>query len=198
MMNLRTPFGGAALCAAALLPFFLTGCGDTAGEDTSASAPISEANPMPVASASPDGTMAGPTAPPPGPNEAGNAMPKGDGKMVKTASGLQYEVIKAGTGATPKAGQYVQVHYTGTLENGDKFDSSRDRGTPFEFPLGQRQVIPGWDEGVALMKVGDRRKFIIPADLAYGAAPPPGAPIPPNATLIFDVELLGVSDTKTL
>ena len=199
---MQKPFFRAApiLCAAALLPFVLTGCGDkTDGGDTNTAAPVSEANPQPVASASPEasaspspeetpGNMAGPPAPP---------GPKTTGKMTKTASGLQYEIIKPGTGAAPKTGQYVQVHYTGTLEDGTKFDSSRDRGTPFSFPLGQGQVIAGWDEGVALMKVGEQRKFVIPPDLAYGATPPPGAPIPPNATLIFDVELLGVSDSPT-
>ena len=119
------------------------------------------------------------------------------GKTVRTASGLQYKVLKAGTGAAPKKGQYVRVHYTGVLEDGTKFDSSRNRGAPFEFALGQGQVIQGWDEGVALMKVGERGTFIMPAKLAYGATPPPGAPIPPNAVLLFDIELLGVSNTPT-
>jgi peptidylprolyl isomerase len=113
------------------------------------------------------------------------------GKTVTTPSGLKYEELKVGTGATPKAGQMVSVHYTGTLENGTKFDSSRDKGVPFEFPIGTGQVIKGWDEGVITMKVGGRRKLIIPPDLGYGAEGAGGV-IPPNATLIFDVELLGV------
>ena len=115
-----------------------------------------------------------------------------DNKVVTTPSGLKYEVLKAGDGATPKTGQTVVVHYTGTLEDGTKFDSSRDRGQPFSFKLGVGQVIKGWDEGLSTMKVGDRRKLIIPPELGYGARGAGGV-IPPNATLIFDVELLKVS-----
>src|SRR5581483_8754776 len=114
---------------------------------------------------------------------------------VKTASGLTIIDAKAGSGASPKAGQTAVVHYTGWLyENGakgKKFDSSVDRGQPFEFPVGQGRVIKGWDEGVASMKVGGRRTLIIPASLGYGERGA-GSAIPPNATLIFDVELLGV------
>ncbi len=112
-------------------------------------------------------------------------------KIITTPSGLKYVDLKVGTGATPKVGQTVSVHYTGTLENGTKFDSSRDRGTPFEFPIGTGQVIKGWDEGVSTMKVGGRRQLIVPPELGYGAQGAGGV-IPPNATLIFDVELLGV------
>ncbi len=115
-----------------------------------------------------------------------------DGKVVTTPSGLKYEVLQEGTGETPKSGQTVTVHYTGTLEDGTKFDSSRDRGQPFQFKIGVGQVIQGWDEGVGIMKVGDRRKLIIPPELGYGSRGAGGV-IPPNATLIFDVELLGVS-----
>ncbi len=110
---------------------------------------------------------------------------------VTTDSGLQYVVIEAGDGASPQTGQRVFVHYVGTLEDGTKFDSSRDRGKPFDFTIGQGQVIKGWDEGVGDMKVGDRRKLIIPPDLGYGARGAGGV-IPPNATLIFDVELLRI------
>ena len=112
------------------------------------------------------------------------------GKMVTTASGLEYVDVKVGTGPEAK-GKTAVVHYTGWLPDGKKFDSSRDRGEPFSFPLGAGQVIAGWDQGVAGMKVGGRRKLVIPSELGYGAS---GAPpdIPPNATLVFDVELLGV------
>ncbi len=113
------------------------------------------------------------------------------GKVITTPSGLKYEDLKVGTGATPKTGQTVSVQYTGTLENGTKFDSSRDRGVPFEFQIGTGQVIPGWDEGLSTMKVGGRRNLIVPPNLGYGAAGAGGV-IPPNATLIFDVELVGV------
>jgi FKBP-type peptidyl-prolyl cis-trans isomerase len=117
---------------------------------------------------------------------------KKDSKIVKTDSGLQYEIIKEGTGASPKIGDRVKVHYTGTLTDGKKFDSSKDHGQPFEFPIGKGQVIKGWDEGVLTMKVGETRKLIIPPQLGYGARGA-GADIPPNATLIFEVELLGIN-----
>jgi len=112
------------------------------------------------------------------------------GNMVKTASGLQYMDIVEGTGAQPKTGQRVSVHYVGTLENGTKFDSSVDRNQPFEFNVGTGQVIKGWDEGLSTMKVGGKRKIIIPADLGYGSRSM--GKIPANSTLIFEVELLGI------
>lgn len=112
------------------------------------------------------------------------------GKEVTTPSGLKYTDLKVGTGATPKTGQTVVVHYTGTLPDGTKFDSSRDRNQPFEFAIGTGQVIKGWDEGVGTMQVGGRRQLVIPPQLGYGEAGV--GPIPPNATLIFDVELLEV------
>lgn len=115
---------------------------------------------------------------------------------ITTASGLQYDDTTPGTGAEAKAGDHVTVHYTGWLQNADgsagkKFDSSRDRNDPFQFPLGAGHVIRGWDEGVQGMKVGGVRRLTIPAALGYGARGAGGV-IPPNATLIFDVELLAV------
>ncbi len=113
------------------------------------------------------------------------------GAEVATASGLKYIDMVEGTGATPKKGQTVTVHYTGTLENGKKFDSSVDRDQPFEFRIGEGAVIKGWDEGLASMKVGGKRKLIIPPALGYGErGSPPN--IPPNSILLFDVEVLGV------
>jgi peptidylprolyl isomerase len=114
-----------------------------------------------------------------------------EAKMVTTASGLKYIDEKVGTGPSPTAGKKVKVHYTGTLTDGKKFDSSVDRGQPFEFVIGVGQVIKGWDEGVLTMKVGGKRKLMIPAKLAYGERGAGGV-IPPNADLNFDVELLGV------
>ncbi len=113
-------------------------------------------------------------------------------KTVTTASGLKYVDVVVGKGASPAAGKTVKVHYTGTLENGKKFDSSVDRNEPFSFTIGVGQVIQGWDEGVMTMKVGGKRKLIIPSNLGYGARGAGGA-IPPNATLLFDVELLDVA-----
>jgi FKBP-type peptidyl-prolyl cis-trans isomerase FkpA len=117
------------------------------------------------------------------------------GKTMTTASGLQIIDTKVGTGASPKTGQTCVMHYTGWLyengQKGKKFDSSVDRNEPFEFPIGQRRVIAGWDEGVGSMKVGGKRTLIIPPELGYGARGAGGV-IPPNATLMFDVELLAV------
>jgi len=110
---------------------------------------------------------------------------------VTTPSGLKYIDEVVGTGPSPQKGQQVTVHYVGTLEDGKKFDSSRDRNQPFTFTIGVGQVIKGWDEGVMSMKVGGKRKLIIPPDLGYGSRGAPPA-IPPNATLTFEVELLSV------
>jgi len=117
------------------------------------------------------------------------------GTTMTTPTGLQITDTKIGTGATPKTGQICVMHYTGWLyqngAKGQKFDSSVDRGQPFEFPIGTRRVIAGWDEGVATMKVGGKRTLIIPPELGYGARGAGGV-IPPNATLIFEVELIGI------
>ena len=133
-------------------------------------------------------------AEPAAPKAAGEATKK-ESKMVKTESGLSYEDTVVGTGPSPAAGQTCVMHYTGWLwENGakgKKFDSSVDRGQPFEFPIGRGRVIKGWDEGVATMKVGGKRTLLIPPQLGYGDRGAGGV-IPPGATLLFDVELLGV------
>ena len=116
------------------------------------------------------------------------------GSEITTGSGLKYVDEVVGTGESPSPGKIVSVHYTGWLENGTQFDSSRgpDRGQPLQFPIGLGKVIKGWDEGVMTMKVGGKRKLIIPPDLGYGATGAGRGRIPPNSTLIFEVELLGV------
>jgi peptidylprolyl isomerase len=111
--------------------------------------------------------------------------------MITTPSGLRYVDLVEGAGASPAAGDQVQVHYTGWLESGSKFDSSVDRGQPFGFPLGAGRVIRGWDEGVATMKIGGKRRLVIPPHLGYGDRGA-GRLIPPGATLVFEVELLGI------
>lgn len=116
-----------------------------------------------------------------------------EGTEVTTASGLKYVELTEGTGATPQRGQTVVVHYTGTLPNGTKFDSSVDRGVPAEYKIGVGEVIKGWDEGIMSMKVGGKRKLIVPSTLGYGAMGRPPK-IPPNSTLHFDVELLSVKN----
>jgi peptidylprolyl isomerase len=124
-------------------------------------------------------------------------MPAGAAAATKTPrtvvlpDGLKYVDLKVGSGPLPAPGQTVRVHYVGRLLDGTKFDSSRDRHQPFEFALGEGRVIPGWDEGVKTMRVGGRRKLIVPPQLAYGDQGA-GDKIPPNATLVFDIELLGV------
>jgi FKBP-type peptidyl-prolyl cis-trans isomerase len=125
------------------------------------------------------------------PNTKAPTKVTGDG--VKTDSGLQYWDIKVGTGAAAVDGSHVKVHYTGWLTTGKKFDSSVDAHQPFEFTIGKGDVIKGWDEGVTGMKVGGKRQLRIPPELGYGATgTPDGGPIPPNATLIFDIQLLKV------
>jgi peptidylprolyl isomerase len=123
-------------------------------------------------------------------------MTKAAGDTVTTDSGLKYIDIKVGVGATPKKGENVQVHYTGwLLENGKKFDSSKDRHQPFSFQLGMGRVIKGWDEGLSTMKVGGYRQLIIPPEMAYGKRSPSPA-IPPDSWLVFDVELLNIPAPK--
>jgi FKBP-type peptidyl-prolyl cis-trans isomerase FkpA len=161
----------------------LFGCGDRRA--SSDSAPASSAA-QPEPSVSTPNTVSTPAATP----KFAPALGVDLAAMTKTASGLAYRDVKVGTGPVATAGHGVSVQYTGWLPDGTKFDSSRDRNAPFEFSLGAGQVIPGWDEGVAGMHVGGRRLLVIPPTLGYGAAGT--GPIPPNATLVFDVELLGV------
>ena len=119
--------------------------------------------------------------------------PPVSGEPITTGSGLQFIDIEQGSGDSPEPGQPIVVHYTGWLESdGSKFDSSVDTGQPFTFTIGLGQVIRGWDEGLATMQVGGKRRLIIPPDLAYGESGAAGGAIPPNATLIFDVELLEI------
>jgi FKBP-type peptidyl-prolyl cis-trans isomerase len=124
------------------------------------------------------------------------AAPQGDtfaipARLETTPSGLQYTIDQPGTGVQPKKGQTVLVHYTGWLADGTKFDSSRDRGTPLDFPVGVGKVIKGWDEAIAAMKVGEKRTLVIPSALGYGSEGYSNL-IPPNSTLVFKVELVGV------
>jgi len=158
----------------------LTACGDRPRTADSAAATTPAPSTPVSSSTSPTSTV--PTFAP----ALGVDLPA----MTKTPSGLAYQDKTVGTGATATAGKMVSVHYTGWLPDGTKFDSSRDRNEPFDFPLGAGHVIAGWDEGVAGMKVGGRRLLVIPPALGYGAGGT--GPIPPNATLVFDVELLGV------
>ncbi len=174
------------LILAALL---MAGCNSF--QQATAEAPAAEAaTPTPVvAEAAPTEVAALATEEPAAEATTAPAQQPADEDVITTDSGLQYVVVEEGTGETPKPGDLVKVHYTGTLEDGTKFDSSVDRGEPIEFVLGRGQVIPGWDEGIGLMKVGGKCKLIIPPDLAYGESGAGGV-IPPNATLNFDVELV--------
>ncbi|MFN3649285.1 MAG: FKBP-type peptidyl-prolyl cis-trans isomerase [Armatimonadota bacterium] len=139
-------------------------------------------------------------APEGGTASAGEPLIPGEGPWAKldkdkyqVKEGLTYAIIEPGSGQEAKAGDNVVMHYTGWLrEGGTKFDSSRDSGQPFDFPLGMGRVIQGWDIGVEGMKVGEKRQLVIPSDLGYGAQGTPGGPIPPNADLVFDVELLEI------
>ena len=166
-------------CALALAALAVVGCqqGSTTSSSTSTTSssatatPSAEAEKAPVASEAP-----------------ATALPAGR----TTASGLQIQEIQEGTGALAENGKRVSVHYTGRLTDGTQFDTSLDKGTPYQFTLGNREVIAGWDEGIAGMRIGGKRRLTIPPQLAYGSQGTPGGPIPPNATLVFEVELMDV------
>lgn len=178
----------ALLLAGALLAA-APGCGSK-GTDTGSTPSASTDTSAPAAATTPNAP-----APPSADTSRTPATTKIGGKTVTlkaTPSGLQYYDIKVGTGPSPKSGQTAAVKYAGRLLNGVKFDSTDDHGgAPFEFPVGAGQVIKGWDEGVATMKVGGKRRLVVPGPLAYGPNPPTEA-IPPNATLVFDIELVAV------
>ncbi len=188
---------------AASVPFS-TGCPAQTAEPTGVASPASsgEERPAIATEASPVALdkvePAGPPVPPPGPKDPGDFDKKpfkGSGKVVTLPGGLKYEDMTVGTGAEAVTGKTAIMQYTGTLTDGTKFDSSRDRGTPFPVPLGAGQVIKGWDQGIPGMKVGGRRKLTIPGDLAYPGGTPDGA-IPPGATIVFDVELMDVQEAQ--
>jgi peptidylprolyl isomerase len=163
----------------------LAACKSTEQKPTAPQAPTAATPPKPADMGSSALVPAPTTSPTPPP------LPEGM-TFTTTPSGLQYAIVRPGTGPNPTSGQTVQVHYTGWLEaDGTKFDSSVDRGQPFAFPVGSGKVIKGWDEGVLGMKVGEKRRLLIPSNLAYGPRGA-GGKIPPDAKLVFDIELLAI------
>lgn len=177
-----------AVLAAALV---LTGCGDDDDPGNGGAGQPTAGNGVPRPADSPAATP--PRDLPSAAESDGNApgIPPLEGEMLTTPGGVRYIEEVVGTGAVPQTGQTLSVQYTGWLTDGTQFDTSRDNNTPIEFPLGTRSIIPGWNEGLATMAVGGKRRLIIPTELGYGARGS-GAVIPPNAALIFDVELVGV------
>jgi len=179
------------LAAAILAVVVLAGCPEKNADTAAEGQPMTDPSLAPEsAEVAKEGTPEE-TAGEPADESADEAKTEEEGEMTTTKSGLKYTDIKVGDGASPEKGKTVVVHYTGTLDDGTKFDSSLDSGMPFSFVIGAGEVIPGWDEGVMSMKVGGKRKLIIPPDLAYGEKGAGGV-IPPNATLTFEVELLDV------
>ena len=171
----------------------IAACGQSAPTGGPATAPT---NP-PAAAATAVAIPSKPTEPPAATGGPTSAAPAAQGNAMTTPSGLQYLELTPGTGDAPKAGDIVSVHYTGTLTDGTVFDTSIQRGEPIKFELGSGQVIPGWDEGIALMKKGGKARLTIPPNLAYGERGAGGV-IPPNATLIFEVELVDVQPGVTI
>lgn len=167
-----------ALAAAALVALGIAGCANTG------SSPKSSPSTSNTAAAPPPAPVQLPTGIP--------AIPAGAQAPVTTASGLVYQDFVVGAGASPQTGKTVTIHYSGWLTNGTPFDSSRKRGVPYSFPIGTGRVVAGWDEGILSMKVGGQRRLTVPPSLGYGANGRGGV-IPPNATMIFDVELLAVA-----
>lgn len=190
MREILISFGVMVVCVLFLVVAQFTNRGQ---EAIAANLSTSQPNPTAVSSAAPQDLIAQSPSTPGADalTPMTDANSNADSNTVTTPSGLKYVDVVEGTGATPETGQTVFVHYTGTLEDGTKFDSSRDRNRPFSFRLGTGQVIKGWDEGISTMKVGGRRELIIPPQLGYGARGAGGV-IPPNATLMFDVELLQI------
>ncbi|NJL85359.1 MAG: FKBP-type peptidyl-prolyl cis-trans isomerase [Leptolyngbyaceae cyanobacterium SM1_1_3] len=182
MREILVSFGVLVVCCVVLIAAQVTGRSSAIAANLQANAPAI-AQPVQTQIADTDTLM-------PEINPAGET-PITEDIAVTTSSGLKYIDLVEGTGASPQPSQRVTVHYTGTLEDGTKFDSSRDRNRPFGFTIGVGQVIKGWDEGVMSMHVGGRRTLIIPPDLGYGSRGAGGV-IPPNAKLIFDVELLRI------
>ncbi len=179
---------GASLLAMTLAGILIAGCGNSKTSSGSVSSQNEKKAPAAQTSQAARPPAETPATPPAATKEI---PPVQDKNAITTPSGLKYIDIVTGTGATPQTGQLVTVHYTGWLTDGTKFDSSVDRGQPFRFTLGEGRVIKGWDEGVSTMKIGGKRRLIIPPKLGYGERGAGGV-IPPNAELTFDVELLGV------
>lgn len=188
MREILISFGILAVCCLVLVVAQFTGNNDAVAANLNQSSQPESAQESPAAAAQIART---PSNDAPAKDTPAAAEELTEEEAVVTDSGLKYIDVVEGTGAMPQRGQRVTVHYTGTLENGLKFDSSRDRGRPFSFTIGVGQVIKGWDEGVMSMRVGGRRKLEIPPELGYGARGAGGV-IPPNATLLFDVELLRI------
>jgi peptidylprolyl isomerase len=179
-----------SIVALALTLSGLAACKSTE-PNTSTTAPSAAATPKAAEPGAAAIASSAPATPPATSSATPPPLPAGT-TLETTPSGLQYTVLRAGSGPSPASGQTVDVHYTGWLEaDGTKFDSSVDRGRPFSFPVGAGKVIKGWDEGVLAMKVGEKRRLVIPSKLGYGPRGA-GGKIPPDATLVFDVELLAI------